>query len=184
MIQWTFNWMVYFWHVVSAPMSLLLLWGPKASPSEQLEDPLGVRLPNHTYVQLLGSWMTPRSWTKTSALERDGHVIRRGRFVVWVGFCFGFVHRCWWGCGVVGISGAPDTPPLRHGSQRPLVKMMRLLFLILDLRTDVVKHLTIGSRSFFLFAFWCLPLFWRSLNLTKTCSPKTESNRKPRIEYT
>ena len=30
--------------------------------------------------------------------------------------------------------GAPDTPPLRQGSQSPLVKMMRLLFSTADLR--------------------------------------------------
>ena len=32
------------------------------------------------------------------------------------------------------VSWAPDTPPLRQGSQSPLVKMMRLLFSTADLR--------------------------------------------------
>ena len=122
-----------------------------------------------------GLGQRPQPWSATVTLSAEG-----GLFV-WVGFCFGFVHRCWWGCG--WISGAPDTPPLRHGSQRPLVKMMRLLFLILDLRTDVVKHLTIGSRSVLSFRVLVSPSFLEVFKFDKNWQSEdwVQSKTKDRI---
>ena len=71
------------------------------------------------------------------------------------------------------LSGPPDTPPLRYGSQRPLVKMMRLLFLIFDLsetQKDTPWTQNLGAFFGWSFVGWS---FW----MYSLAGPKTEANR-------